>query len=206
MQQSLLEWRRHGGWRPGAGRKRTSRRVPHASRATARNGVYHITARIRSGLPSLRMTRVVRRIEQSFRRGRERADFRLVHYSLQRDHLHLIVEAAGGGSLARGVRALLIRVSKCANAAWGRRGCVVADRYHHRRLTTPREARNAIAYVLKNARKHLGEIARDRIDPASSGRWFWERASDAPAVAAPRFWLLRVGWLRYGPIPYGSTG
>jgi REP element-mobilizing transposase RayT len=152
---------------------------------------------LRSGLPSLRGRRVVRRIEQSFRRGCAREDFRLVHYSLQRDHVHLIVEATNSNALGRGVRSVLIRVAWAANAIWRRRGAVIGDRYHHRRLRTPREARNAIGYVLRNARKHLGG-ASGRIDPASSGRWFWGHAIDPPAVALPRFWLSRTGWRRHG--------
>jgi hypothetical protein len=89
----------------------------------------------------------------------------------------------------------------------------LSDRYHLRRLRTPREARSALSYVLRNARKHLAErIARVpramRPDPASSGRWFdgwaragWGRASDACAsVAPPRPWLLRMGWLRHGRV------
>jgi REP element-mobilizing transposase RayT len=167
----------------------------------SRNGVFHVTARVARGLPSLRGARVVRRIEESFRRGCSRGDFRLVHYSLQRDHVHLIVEAADSRSLGRGVRSLLIRVARAANRVWDRRGAVIGDRYHLHRLRSPREVRNAIAYVLHNVRKHLGEaIVQDRIDPASSGRWFWGRGADARAVAAPRSWLLAVGWMRHGPL------
>jgi hypothetical protein len=81
-------------------------------------------------------------------------------------------------------------------------------------LRTPREVRNAIAYVLLNSRKHarqLGLAARAGIDPASSGRWFagWRmqpvRAPDAPAVAIARTWLLRVGWLRHGRVGIGEV-
>jgi REP element-mobilizing transposase RayT len=202
MQLDLLGWRPRGGARLGAGRKRTSARMRHVPREPLRNAVFHVTARVARGLPSLRTARVVARIEASFRRGCARADFRLVHYSIQRDHLHLIVEAADSGALGRGVRGLLIRVARAANAVWRRRGAVIADRFHHRLLATPREVRNAIDYVLHNARKHLGRPdGGDRIDPASSGRWFWKRATDSPAVALPRFWLLRAGWLRRGPIP-----
>jgi REP element-mobilizing transposase RayT len=202
MQLDLLGWRRRGGARPGAGRKRSSRQVAHASRETFRNAVFHVTARVRRDLPTLRVKRIVRRIEASFRRGCERADFRLVHYSIQRDHVHLVVEAADAGALGRGVRALLIRIARAANAEWKRMGAVFGDRYHHRRLPTPREVRNAIAYVLRNARRHFGaRVKSGWIDPASSGRWFWECASDAPAVALPRFWLLRAGWRRHGGFP-----
>ena len=156
MQPSLLGWRSRGGWRPGAGRKRRSKSVPHVRRTPVRNGVFHVTARVRRGLPSLRLFRVVERVEDSFRRGCTREDFRLVHYSLQRDHVHLIVEAADAAALGRGIRGLLIRVARAANAVWRRRGAVILDRYHHHRLVSPREVRNAIAYVLRNARKHLG--------------------------------------------------
>jgi hypothetical protein len=64
---------------------------------------------------------------------------------------------------------------------------------------------------LLNARRHLAKQGRTlplipRIDPASSGRWFsgWRRGAppshDPPAVAAPRTWLLSVGWRRRGLI------
>jgi REP element-mobilizing transposase RayT len=161
-----------------------------------------VTARVAHGLPSLRKPRIVRRIENSFRRSRARGDFRLVHYSIQRDHVHMIVEAENTRALGRGMRAFLIRIARAANTVWGRRGHVLGDRYHHRQLRSPREIWNAIAYVLNNARKHLAGVAvPGRIDPASSGRWFWGGASDSAAVARPRFWLLRTGWLRHGPIP-----
>jgi REP element-mobilizing transposase RayT len=199
MQMDLLGWKSRGGRRAGAGRPRTSRRTAHVSREPSRNGVFHVTARIARRLPSLRGTRVVRQIEESFRRGCSRNDFRLVHYSLQRDHVHLIVEASDSRALGRGVRSLLIRVARAANRIWGRCGAVIGDRYHLHRLRSPREVRNAIAYVLRNACKHLGEaIVQGRIDPASSGRWFWRRGTDVPAVAMPRFWLLATGWMRSG--------
>jgi hypothetical protein len=102
------------------------------------------------------------------------------------------------------------RLARAVNRTFGRRGRVLADRYHARVLKTPREVRNALAYVLLNARRHAGRRARrcDTVDPASSGRWFdgWRthpmpaRAPDAPAVARPRTWLARTGWRRHGRI------
>jgi REP element-mobilizing transposase RayT len=180
--------------------------VPHASREAPRNSVFHVTARVVRALPSLRNARIVREIEQTFRRGCSREGFRLVHYSIQRDHVHLIVEAGDTRALGRGVRGLLIRVARSANRVWRRRGAVIAERYHHHRLSSPREVRNAIAYVLNNARKHLGgSRPLTSIDPGSSGRWFWQRATDEPAVARARFWLLSTGWLRAGPLPAPET-
>jgi REP element-mobilizing transposase RayT len=76
--------------------------MPHERRAPFRKGVGHVTVRVIRGLPSLRKRRVVRAIEASFREGCERPDFRLAHYSIQRNHLHLIVEADDEASLGRG--------------------------------------------------------------------------------------------------------
>ncbi len=55
----------------------------------------HVTLKVRKDVPSLRTLRLVRELERSFAASRERGDFRLVHYSIQRDHAHLIVEAEG---------------------------------------------------------------------------------------------------------------
>lgn len=139
----------------------------------------------------------------------------MVHYSVQANHLHMIVEAASVADLSCGMKGVAARVARAANRVFKRRGPVLADRFHARVLRTPREVRNAIAYVLLNARRHRAKLGRrvdpcGAIDPASSGRWFdgWRqgrvgredgfRASDAPAVARPRSWLLSLGWRRAG--------
>jgi hypothetical protein len=74
-------------------------------------------------------------------------------------------------------------------------------------LKSPTQVRNALRYVLLNARKHGSR--RRGIDPASSGRWFdgWRGApkrddgiGGGREVAAPRSWLLGVGWRKRGLI------
>jgi putative transposase len=130
--------------------------------------------------------------------------FRLLHFSVQADHLHLLVEAEGGAALARGCQGLAVRVAKSVNQLLGRRGAVWGDRYHARRLATPAEVRRALVYVLQNWRKHVAG-ARG-LDPRSSAAWFegWRmpvpaRAGPSP-VRVPRTWLARIGWLRHGRI------
>lgn len=164
--------------------------------------------RTHRGVPTLRDGRVVREFERSLRAASERGSFRVVQYSLQRDHAHLVVEADGPVALARGMMSVCGRLARAVNRVFHRRGPVIADRYHHRVLRTPREVRNALAYVLLNFRKHAAGVGHAfcAIDPASSGRWFagWSRtvprAPDAPSVAKPRSWLLGVGWWRHGRI------
>jgi hypothetical protein len=202
-----------GGHRAGAGRKPKARPpVPHEPRVDfGRLQPYLVTLRVREDVSSLRALRVVRAVERALPRGNERGDFRLVHYALLANHVHLIVEADGPEALGRGMKSLGARFARGVNRALRRTGPVLARRYHHRPLSRPRETRNAIAYVLLNGRRHLGARApaRGRVDPASSGRFFdgWLRAGEAVEapgkpypVAAPRSWLLAEGWRRHGLI------
>jgi REP element-mobilizing transposase RayT len=170
-----------------------------------------VTLKVRHGLPSLRAARFVREIERSFAEACERGRFRVAHYSIQPDHVHLIVEATGKHELACGMKSIAARVARAVNRVFRRRGPVLDDRYHHHTLRTPREVRNAIAYVLLNARRHLAKrkpatLPNAAIDPASSGRWFegWRQGSvetdGPPSVSSPRTWLLRLGWRRHGLI------
>ncbi len=165
----------------------------------------------------MRTRAFVAAFEESARARRARAEFRLIHYSIQSNHLHAIVEAESAAALRSGMTALATRLALLVRRVLRVRGRVLPERYHLRRLRTPREVRNALAYVLLNARKHLaersGRAAAHRAacaaDPASSGRWFggWmdgastaQGTSGPPPVAAARSWRLRIGWRRHGRI------
>ena len=203
-----------GGARTGAGRKAATRpRVWHRERAEFPESYPGlVTIRVRRDVPSLRTVRLVREVERSLRAITKRADFRVVHYSLQHDHVHLVVEAEGAAALSNGMKSLAARLARAVNRVFDRRGAVLDGRYHHRALGTPWEVRAALAYTLLNARKHAGQhvpAAPDSeswIDPASSGRWFegWTEQpappADHPAVARAQTWLLRAGWTRHGLI------
>ena len=126
----------------------------------------------------------------------------MVEYSIQSNHAHFVVEADGADALGRGMKALGARFARAVNRMLGRRGAVLLDRYHARILRTPREVRNALAYVLLNVRKHRAQRALATpasVDGASSGRWFTGWAGDVrsrhdpPVVAAAKSPLLRVG-------------
>lgn len=208
-----------GGRRANAGRKRkpgVAPTLPHLSRERFKTLPAHVTLRLRSNLPSLRTTRLVRAIERTFATGCVRPGFRLVHYSLQGNHARLIVEAKDRDALGRGMKAIGARLARAVNRIARRTGPVLADRYHVRLLPTPKEVRAALRYVLLNARHHAGRVRAKiadavRLDPASSARWFdgWRRdthaldepCEDAPRaspVARARTWLLSVGWRRWG--------
>jgi hypothetical protein len=152
----------------------------------------------------------VRSLERSFVAARDRGDFRLVHYALQATHAYLLVEASNAEALGRGMKALEARIARALNRTFRRRGPVLAERFHLHVLRSPREVRNALAYVLLNGRHHARRpMSASRIDPASSARWFdgWRRqvavvgpaAAVIPVVRA-RTWLLMIGWRRHGLI------
>jgi len=125
-------------------------------------------------------------------------------FSVQKDHLHLIVEADGTQAFRGGVRGLVVRLAKAINRALRRHGPVWGDRYHVRLLRTPREVRNALVYVLNNWKKHLHGVGG--FDPRSSAAWFtgWEGRPPIPLEASPapaaRTWLGRIGWRLRGLI------
>jgi putative transposase len=195
-----------GGRRDGAGRKPNigRRNVPHVRRPLHESRCpVHVTLRASADVPSLRSERFLVPIQGALRAGTT-ARFRVLEFSIQADHLHLLVEANGQTGFERGVRGLAIRIARLMNRLCGRRGAVWADRYHARLLRTPREVRNALVYVLNNFKKHI-RAARG-LDPYSSAQWFtgWRltlRASDeASPVACAETWLARVGWRKGGLI------
>ncbi|TAJ11772.1 MAG: hypothetical protein EPO68_14185, partial [Planctomycetota bacterium] len=162
-----------GGRRRGAGRKPKGERALHPHvRRPERNSRHplHVTSRIHGGLPSLRQARAHALLLSTLRAGADQFGFRLVEFSVQSNHLHLIVEADDRIALTRGTRALLVRLARNLNRLWCRRGAVFADRYHAHELKSPAEVRRALAYVLHNARRH-GALGAG-IDPFSSGPWF----------------------------------
>jgi REP element-mobilizing transposase RayT len=206
LKQLAFVVRTHGGSRPGAGRKRASARPGVAHRPRAEHHPRHpVHVTLRAGrLPaSLRSTRIFPQVRGALARG-SKEEFRVVAYSVQSDHVHLIVEADSRGRLAAGLQGLAIRMAKAVNRALGRRGTVWADRYHARSLTTPRAVRHALVYVLQNWKKHVP--GGRGLDPRSSAAWFsgWRNAKPTPPASSPvataRTWLARWGWRRHGLI------
>ncbi len=200
MEQLPLPCRGRGGFRPGAGRKRGKRQTHHGRQRFHRLLPLHAIWRTRKDVRSLRGKRLFRQIRESFRRYHEKPGFRVVHFSVQGTHIHLIVEADSWEMLARGLQGLGVSLAKRVNLTSSRRGAVFDDRYFARLLRTPRECANAVAYVLHNDARHLarqGIPALAQLDPYSSETL---RRVDGPAapplVAAARSWLLCVGQYR----------
>jgi putative transposase len=176
--------------------------MPHVTRhAIDPRYPVQVTIRGTPGLASLRSPRVFAALRRTIARASVDR-FRVIHFSIQQDHGHFIIEADDPRRARGGMHGLAIRLALAVNRALGRKGKVVGDRYHARPLTTPRQMRTSLIYVLLNFRKHLRAPAC--IDPRSSGPHFsgWHRppvATDVvPATALPCTWMARAGWLRAG--------
>jgi len=160
-----------------------------------------VTIRATPGLPSLRSPRVFGALRRAIARASVDR-FRVIHFSIQQDHGHFIVEGDEARRARGGVHGLAIRLALAVTRVLGRKGKVVGDRYHARPLTTPRQTRTSMVHVLLNFRKHLRAPAC--IDPRSSGPHFsgWHAAPAptdvAPATVPPDTWMARVGWRRAG--------
>jgi REP element-mobilizing transposase RayT len=216
--QVELTFNRRGGKRKGAGRKRVAprRQVPHRRRPelNARHPL-HVTLRVLDEVGRLRrrdVFKIARRVMMNIAASRD--DFRVVHLSIQGNHLHLVCEAENRRAMTRSVQGFKISFAKQLNKTLHRRGRVFSDRYHEEVLTSPRQVRNALCYVLNNWRKHREDRgAGYRVDPFSTGihfpGWTERRGLPSPVIppdlellprTSPRTWLLAESWKKAKPI------
>lgn len=211
-----LEFEKVNGWggkRRKAGRPNRSKRQGHAARPLVSKSVpMHITWKLKKDVVGLRCEQVVR----VFRISAEAVQiygFRLIHFSLLNDHIHLFVEADDKTALSKGMRSFGCRFGKGIRRISGGTGPVFADRYHVRLLKTPAEVRNALAYVLQNFSKHSNLL--NHVDEFSCAPYFphWKtllgkkmgpiledlerRRPPLPGyLCHPKSWLAREGWMK----------
>ena len=155
----------------------------------------HVTTKVVAGLPNLRVKSVFRAVRAALLAGADRFGFRLVHYSVQRDHLHLIVEADDKVALRRGMVGLQVRLARQINKIAGRSGRVFVDRYHLQVLRSPTQVAHALRYLFDNGRKHARQrgvrMAEDWLDPCSTAGLFHRLRR---GLVEARSWLLGAGW------------
>jgi len=207
---------KHGGKREGAGRpKQNGSDAPHRARPVhKKRHPVHVVLRAKQDVPRLRKANTFAAIRAAMRSIGAKLDFRVVHASIQKNHLHFLVEAEDTAALTRGMQAFAISLARRINVSCGRRGKVFAHRYHATTITNPLQARNALAYVLNNWRRHYEDenSLRSRtalLDPYSTALAFdgwregsaWTAPDFTPLPAArPATWLLRVGWRHHPAI------
>jgi REP-associated tyrosine transposase len=200
MVQLELPPKGRGGRRPGAGRPRKRRsRVSHLARERFKKLPVHITLKVRDDVGDLRTDKRFHRIKCAFFAACDHLGMRLLQFSVQGNHIHLVVEAIDHEALGTAMQGLAIRIAKGVNRVSNRNGTVFADRYHARTLKTPSEVRNAVHYVLYNRQKHLRKMGYrthpwdiDKYSSASGEAcWFVDDEGAAMVIVEPRTWLGR---------------
>jgi putative transposase len=194
---------RRGGKRKGAGRKRQGPRdrVSHAKRPSFKpEWPLHVTLRLKEGLPTLRCEPNMEIFRQVMRECCELEGFRVTDWSVQSNHAHMIVEAESQEALTKSMASMMIRLAKRWNKLWGHKGRVFDDHYHAVSLDRPTRIRNALVYVLQNAKRH-GVPFNGQLDPFSTAPAFEGWRNREPIVsdalyprAKHKQWALRQGW------------
>lgn len=213
MEFKIKSW---GGKRTGAGRPNKSGAVNHMRRQKfTKDKPAHVTFRLLKGLSGLR-TKSVHELLKVTVGHLPKFGVRAIHYSLQGNHIHLILEADSPAALSRAMKSFGCRFAKGAKHLRGFKSAKVFNgRYHLTVIDSPRQARNAIRYVLLNQSHHVDLI--EHIDEFSSGFYFkgWRQllgpkfkdlveqqaitsgTFDLPKhLSVPDTWLLAEGWKR----------
>ena len=114
--------RRWGGPQPGAGRPRGLRpRVLHRPRhSVSAHQPLHVTLRMRADVPKLRCGRFIRAFRQTLLGCSDRGGFRVVHYSIQHNHIHCLIEADDKEHLVDAKERLVEEVITSDNLRQGR--------------------------------------------------------------------------------------
>ena len=189
----------------------------------------HVTCRVEEAVETMRRRDAYHAVRKAMLLTLGSAEFRIVHISLERDHVHLLVEANDKYALARGMQVFQSAAARLLNKAISkarrrlRRGRVFQDRYHPVVITNPTQAHHSLSYVLNNWRRHKrdegGETMFWDVDFFSSGPMFdgWKELDGTRyplpdgyvplPVAMPHTWLLAQGWKRAGTISmHGRPG
>jgi REP element-mobilizing transposase RayT len=161
MRQVEMRFRTWGGKRAGAGRKAKVPGEPKQSHLArpqfARRFPQHVTIRMLPSVWNLRSRRCFGALQRAMWMGSaKKFGFRLVHYAVMGNHIHLLVEAKGKEALSRAMQGLNIRIAKALNRVMGRHGQVLSDHYNAKILSSPSQTLRARAYLLRNAEKHYG--------------------------------------------------
>jgi REP element-mobilizing transposase RayT len=178
-----------------------------------------VTLRLRTDAPSVAREWLMKTIRAAIADS-HKPGFRIVEFNVLSNHIHALVEADSTVELSRGMQGFAGRLALRVNRAFKRRGSIFSTRFHARRLTSPRDVRNALRYVLLNRKHHDAKTRFDQywIDPHSSAAWFdgWAEAirgaywkQELVGMMAPtqraRTWLLSTGWRRHGLLRFDEA-
>lgn len=119
----------------------------------------HLTIKVRENKADIQNKKILKALHHAIKRARLQR-LKVIHYTLEYNHAHLVVEAADNRILHKGMQAFGISLAKAINKMKQAKGTVYKHRYHFRKLRSRREVKNALQYVWGNGIKHKRAMSR----------------------------------------------
>ena len=165
----------------------------------------HMTVRRRDGLPSFRQQRIGKLLLEILD-DKNDDRFHIVEFSIQSNHIHLVVEADDRKTVIRKMQGFMIAFAKRVNRILGRSGKVWADRYFARDVTSSRDMHNVLSYVFGNAKRHRAIPDAPGVVDVYSTTWrffgFPTRGTEHWPRPKPRTAMLQRWWRAHGPVRF----
>lgn len=136
---------------------------------------FHLTIKVRENKADIQSKKLLKALHHAIARARLK-NLKVIHYTLEYNHVHLLVETNDHRILHAGMQALGISFSKAINKVKSLKGHVYKHRYHQRKIGSARELKNVLLYIFNNGKKH--KRTNKRIDLYNS------------AIVEPRLNLL----------------
>ncbi|MGZ3787001.1 MAG: transposase [Bacteriovorax sp.] len=127
----------------------------------------HLTVKIKKNKAEMKNKSVFSLLKRAILNAR-RQGLKVIHYSLEYDHVHLLIEAENNHILGKGMQAFGGTFSKAINRMRKLKGGVYKHRYHFRKISSARELKNVMNYIFTNGLKH--KTAKNIVNPYNSIR------------------------------------
>jgi REP element-mobilizing transposase RayT len=113
----------------------------------------HLTIKVKENKADIQNKRILKTLHYAIRRARLKG-LKIVHYTLEYNHVHLLVESVDNKILHKGMQAFGITIAKAINKIKRTKGAVYKNRYHLRVIDSPRQLKNVLHYIFSNGVKH----------------------------------------------------
>jgi REP element-mobilizing transposase RayT len=147
-QLTLSNWKRAG---------RTAihdKGIRHISREDIKKPTsLHLTIKVRENKADIKNKQILKALHHSIKRARMKR-LKIVHYTLEYNHIHLLVEAEIKQLVHQGMQAFGISLAKKINTIKRLKGTVYKHRYHLRKINSPRDLKNVLHYIFNNGIHH----------------------------------------------------
>lgn len=127
----------------------------------------HLTIKIKKIKADIKNKSILSILKRAILNARKKG-LRVLHYSLEYDHVHLLIEAENNTILGKGMQAFGVTLSKAINRVRKLKGGVYKHRYHFRQISSARELKNVMNYIFSNGMKH--KTAMSIVSPFNSIR------------------------------------